>query len=82
MTDISTKLPAAVQAEITEPSPLVPLIGTPAVTTLTGPVLQDFDLTNKNILWTRVHSRNRELPCQLARAAHYLLTVHRTLISY
>ena len=62
MTDISTKLPAAVQAETTQPSPLAPLFGTPAVTTLTDSTLQGLDLTNKNILWTKVQSGNRELP--------------------
>ena len=62
MTDISTKLSAVVQAEITQPSPLEPLFGTPAVTTFTEPVLQGLDLTNKNILWTKVHSGNHELP--------------------
>ena len=62
MTDMSTKLPAAVQAETTQPSPLAPLSGTPAVTTLTDSALQGLDLTNKNILWTKVQSGNRELP--------------------
>ena len=75
MTDISTKLPAAVQTETTQPSPLAPLFGTPAVTTLTDSFLQGLDLTNKNILWTKVQSGNRELPLPIVTGCSLSLVI-------